>query len=109
MYSRQLPLDGTQTPERLTDEEVRAVVARWADRRSGPAQASLADVAEGLDISVEEAQGLLAEARAARAEAGPPPSDLSDGGGVLAAYIMLGLMIVLSIMVLSIAGASAPQ
>lgn len=57
--------------ERMTDDERRAVIARWQEQRGfAPSdEATLPDVAEGLDISVVDAARLLAEIRAERAEA----------------------------------------
>lgn len=56
--------------ERMTEEEARAVIALWQQRRverglltTSPA---VTDLAEGLDVSVEEARALLTEMRVRR-------------------------------------------
>lgn len=63
--------ENTPPTERMTDDERRAVIARWQQQRGfAPSDAaSLPDVAEGLNISVADAARLLAEIRAERAEA----------------------------------------
>jgi len=56
-------------PERMSRDEARAVIDLWQQGRLGLNDLpSVPDVAEGLDISVEEVQQLLAEVRAAREE-----------------------------------------
>ena len=58
--------------QRVTPEEMRAVVALWSRERSEregvDALPSVADVAEGLDVSPAEAVRLLEQVRAQRAE-----------------------------------------
>lgn len=53
--------------ERLSEEEVRAVIALWTERQ-GDARPTVADLAEGLDASVEEVQALLQEVRDRRVQ-----------------------------------------
>ena len=66
-----LPQDAPRT-QRLTADESRAVIARWQQERVEQTgltdRPALPDVAEGLDIPVEEVQRLLAEVRAQRME-----------------------------------------
>ena len=66
-----LPQDAPRT-QRLTADESRAVIARWQQERVEQTgltdRPALPDVAEGLDIPVEEVQRLLAEVRAQRLE-----------------------------------------
>ncbi len=55
--------------ERMTPDEARAVIALWQHSHLGLSDLpSVPDVAEGLEITVEEVQRLLAEVRAAREE-----------------------------------------
>lgn len=63
--------ENTPPTERVTDDERRAVITRWQEQRGfAPSdEATLPDVAEGLDISVADAARLLAEIRAERAAA----------------------------------------
>ena len=53
----------------LTDEDVRAVVELWVERQGVCEQPTVADVAEGLDITAEEVQALLEEVHVQRAKA----------------------------------------
>lgn len=66
-----LPQTAPRT-QRLTADESRAVIARWQQERVEQTgltdRPALPDVAEGLDIPVEEVQRLLAEVRAQRLE-----------------------------------------
>jgi len=66
-----LPQDAPRT-QCLTADESRAVIARWQQERVEQTgltdRPALPDVAEGLDIPVEEVQRLLAEVRAQRLE-----------------------------------------
>ena len=68
-----LPQDAPRT-QRLTADESRAVIARWQQERVEQTgltdRPAVPDVAEGLDIPVEEVQRLLAEVRALRLEEG---------------------------------------
>ena len=70
MNRQQLIHDGTLRGERITDEEARDVIALWTREHvvagGADAPATTTDVAEGLDISVGEAQRLLAEVRTRR-------------------------------------------
>jgi len=65
------PQDAPRT-QRLTADDSRAVIARWQQERVEQTgltdRPALPDVAEGLDIPVEEVQRLLAEVRAQRLE-----------------------------------------
>ena len=51
---------------RLTDVDVRAVIQLWGERQGVSDNPSVADVAEGLDITVEEVHALLEEVYARR-------------------------------------------
>lgn len=51
---------------RLTDEDVHAAIDLWVERQWGSVRASMADVAEGLDISIEEVHALLEDVHARR-------------------------------------------
>ena len=66
-----LPPDAPQT-QRMTADESRAVIALWQQERVEQVgltdQPAVPDVAEGLDIPVEEVQRLLDEVRAQRLE-----------------------------------------
>lgn len=59
-------------PQRLSAEEARAVIGLWQQRRDAEGGQvdlpSIPDVAEGLDISVEDAARLLGEVRARQAQ-----------------------------------------
>ena len=59
-------------PERLTADEARAVIALWQEERVAQTgltdRPAVPDVAEGLDVPVEEVQRLLAQVRARRVE-----------------------------------------
>jgi hypothetical protein len=58
--------------QRVSDEEMKAVVALWAEeQRQREASHALPDVAEGLGIPQEEAERLLAAVRARRAQEAP--------------------------------------
>ena len=66
----QLESDDPLRTQRMTADEVRAVIALWQQERVEQTgltdQPAVPDVAEGLDIPVEEVQRLLAEVRARR-------------------------------------------
>jgi len=66
------PPQNAPRTQRLTADESRAVIARWQQERVEQTgltdRPALPDVAEGLDIPVEEVQRLLAEVRAQRLE-----------------------------------------
>lgn len=62
----------TMRREHMTDDEARAVVELWAekerDRERLASMPSVADMAEGLQVPVEEASALLAQVRQRRAQ-----------------------------------------
>lgn len=106
----QEPLAKSQSDgQRLTPAEVRAVVGLWAQRRDAQErqrqQASIQDIAEGLDIPVEEAASLLAEVRARLAPAydrweherpaseGPPQGVQTEVMMAVSAIVFLFMML----------------
>ena len=66
------PVNGTTSPrtQRMTAAESRAVIALWQQERTEQTgltdRPAVPDVAEGLDITVEDVQRLLSEVRARR-------------------------------------------
>ena len=52
--------------DRLSYDDVRAVIDLWGDHQWGSDRATVGDVAEGLDITVEEVHALLEEVYARR-------------------------------------------
>ena len=68
------PVDSTASPrtERMTAAESRAVIALWQQERTEQTgltdRPAVPDVAEGLNITVEDVQRLLSEVRARRLE-----------------------------------------
>lgn len=80
----------------MTDEEARAVVALWSERKTALETAvsppRLADVADALDITPEETQGLLDEVRAERARAAQTRRRLRRRRAVVAVLALVGLV-----------------
>jgi hypothetical protein len=68
MYTEELIRPMMPDSEKLTETEVGAVIGLWVERQNAAPQATVADVAEGLEIPIEEAKALLAEVRAAKAD-----------------------------------------
>jgi hypothetical protein len=66
MYQQKLSPD-TTSALRLTEEDVHDIIGLWVERQAIPQEASVVDVAEGLDISTEEVEELLQFVRARRA------------------------------------------
>lgn len=65
----QQPVDSTTSPlpQRMTADESRAVIALWQQEQAGVTdQPAVPDVAEGLEITLEDVQRLLLEVRAKR-------------------------------------------
>ncbi len=71
-FSQFQPEETPLPPQRLSAEEARAVIGLWQQRRDAEGGQvdlpSIPDVAEGLDISVEDAERLLGEVRARQAQ-----------------------------------------